>query len=89
MAKVPASKAAVLLSHSKKKLGELVPEGGFAGGEQRVFAGVPAEVMRGAGVRGVVVAGFPDFVKEESAGLIGAAVQIVLQAALFLSRGSD
>src|SRR6267142_368775 len=39
-----------------------------------------------AGVRGVVVAGFPYFVKEESARLVGAAVQIVLQAAFFLAR---
>ena len=38
---------------------------------------------------GVVVAGFPDFVKEKCAGLIGAAVQIVLQAAFFLAGGSD
>jgi hypothetical protein len=56
----------------------LVPEGGFAGGEESVFAGVPAKVVRCAGVRGVVLAGFPDFVKEESAGLIGAAMKIVL-----------
>jgi hypothetical protein len=42
-----------------------------------------------AGVRGVVLAGFPDFVKEESAGLVGAAVQIVLQAAFFLARGGN
>ena len=42
-----------------------------------------------AGVRGVVLASFPDFVKEESAGLVGAAVQIVLQAAFFLARGGN
>src|SRR5258706_4555608 len=42
-----------------------------------------------AGVRGVVLAGFPDFVKEESARLVGAAVQIVLQAAFFLARGGN
>ena len=64
-----------------------MPEGGFAGGEQRVFTGVPAEEMGRAGVRGVVFAGFPDFVKEEGAGLIRAAVQVVLQAALFLTGG--
>src|ERR1700720_524926 len=45
--------------------------------------------MRPAGVRGVVLAGFPDFVNEESAGLICAAVQIVLQATLFLARWGD
>src|SRR5258707_11237819 len=42
-----------------------------------------------AGVRGVVLAGFPYFVKEESARLVGAAVQIVLQAAFFLARGGN
>ena len=45
--------------------------------------------MWGAGVRGVVLAGFPDFVKEESARLVGAAMQIVLQAAFFLARGGN
>ena len=67
-----------------------MPEGGFAGGEKRILAGVPAEEMRRAGVRGVVVAGFPDFVEEEGAGLIRAAVQIELQAAFFLTgRGNE
>jgi len=67
-------------------LGELVPEGGFAGGEERVFAGVPAEKMRGAGVGGVVLAGSPDFVEQESAGLVGASMKVESQAALFLAR---
>jgi hypothetical protein len=66
-----------------------MPEGGFAGGEERVFAGVPAEKMRGAGVRGVVLTGSPDFVEEESARLIGAGVKIKAQAALFLARRRD
>jgi len=66
-----------------------VPEGGFARGEERVFAGVPAQVMRRAGVGGVMLAGFPNFVKEECTGLICAAVQIVLQAAFFLACGRD
>ena len=67
-----------------------MPEGGFPGGEKRILAGVPAEEMRRAGVRGVVVAGFPDFVEEEGSGLIRAAVQIELQAAFFLpGRGNE
>jgi hypothetical protein len=70
-------------------LGELVPEGGFAGGEERVFPGVPAEKMRGAGVSGMVLAGSPDFVEKESAGLVGASMKIESQAALFLARWRD
>ena len=70
-------------------LRELLPEGGFAGGQEGVFASVPAQVMRGAGVPCVVVAGFPNFVKEECAGLVGAAMQIILQAAFFPARGRD
>jgi hypothetical protein len=66
-----------------------LPEGGFAGGEEGVFAGVPAEEMGRAGVGGVVIAGFPDFVEEEAAGLLGAAVKIELQAAVFLAGRSE
>lgn len=66
-----------------------MPEGGFAGGQERVFAGVPAEEVRGAGVGGVVFAGFPDFVKQEGAGLLDAAVQIESQAAVFLASGHE
>ena len=66
-----------------------MPEGGFAGGEQRVFAGVPAEKMWSAGVGGMVLAGSPDFVEKEGAGLVGAAMQIELQAAFFLARWPD
>jgi len=67
----------------------LAPEGGFAGSEERVFAGVPAEKMRGTGVGGVVLASSPDFVEKESVGLIGATMKIEPQAALFLTRGRD
>ena len=77
------------LPHSKKNLSDLVPERGFTRGEERVFAGVPSEEVRRAGVRRVVLASFPDFVEEECAGLVGAAVQVELQAAIFLARGSD
>jgi len=45
--------------------------------------------MRRAGVRGVVFSGFPDFMEEERAGLIGAAMQIELQAAFFFARWRD
>ena len=37
----------------------------------------------------MVLASFPDFVEEIGAGLIGAAVKIVLKAALFFSRRID
>jgi len=66
-----------------------VPGGGVAGGEEGVFAGVPAEEVWSLVVSGVMIAGFPDFVQEIQAGLIGAAVEIVLKAAFFLARGMD
>ena len=67
----------------------MLPEGGFTRGEERVFTGVPAEKMGCAGVRRVVFAGFPDFVKKERAGMLDAAMQVVLDAAFFLARGRD
>jgi hypothetical protein len=70
-------------------LGDLVPGGGLAGGEEGVFASVPAEEVGSLVVSGVMIAGFPDFVQEIHAGLIGAAVEIVLKAAFFLARGMD
>ncbi|SRR5579883_721031 len=73
----------------RSRLCELLPESGFPGGEERILAGVPAEKMGCAGVGGVVITGFPDFVEQERAGLIGAAMQVELQAALFLARGRD
>ncbi len=39
-----------------------------------------------SGVRGVVLAGSPDFMEKESAGLVGATMKIESQAALFLAR---
>jgi hypothetical protein len=66
-----------------------VPEGGFTGGEEGVFAGVPAEKMWGAGVGGVVLAGFPYFMEKESARLVGASMKIKAQAAFFLARRRD
>ena len=45
--------------------------------------------MRRAGVRGVILAGAPDFMEKESAGLVGASVKIESQAAFFLTRWRD
>lgn len=45
--------------------------------------------MGGAGVRGVVFAGSPDFVEKESARLVNATMEIESQAAFFLSRWRD
>jgi hypothetical protein len=63
----------------------LVPEGGFAGSEERILAGIPAQKVLRFGVCGVVLAALPDFVEQIRAGLIGAAVEIELEAALFFS----
>jgi hypothetical protein len=67
----------------------LVPEGGFAGGEEGIFAGVPTEEMGRAGVGGVMVASFPNFVEEKIAGLLDAAMKIELEAAFFLAGRSE
>jgi hypothetical protein len=45
--------------------------------------------VRGLGVCCVVVASFPNFVEQIRAGLIGATVEVVLQATLFLPRRGD
>jgi hypothetical protein len=66
-----------------------VPGGGVAGGEERVFASVPAEEVGSLVVGSVMIAGFPDFVQEIHARLIGSAVEIVLKAAFFFSRGMN
>jgi hypothetical protein len=66
-----------------------VPEGGFAGSQERIFAGIPAEEVRRFGVCGVVLAGLPNFMEKIGAWLIGAAMEIELEATLFLSRGID
>jgi hypothetical protein len=42
-----------------------------------------------AGVRGMVLAGSPDFVEKESASLVGASVKIESQTPLFLARWRD
>jgi len=42
-----------------------------------------------ASVGGVVLAGSPDFVEKESAGLVGASVKIEAQAAHFIARRRD
>ena len=66
-----------------------MPESGIAGGQERVLACLPTEEVGGAGMRGVMFAAFPDFMEQIRAGLVCAAMQIVLQAAFFLARGSD
>ena len=45
--------------------------------------------MGRAGVGGMVLAGSPDFVEKEGAGLVGATMQVKSQAPLFLARWSD
>jgi hypothetical protein len=67
----------------------LAPKGSFSGGEQRVLASVPAKKVRGAHVRGVVLAISPDFMEKKTSGLVDANMKIKSQAALFLSRGCD
>jgi hypothetical protein len=67
----------------------VVPDGRVARDQQRVFAGVPAQEMRRARVRRVVLTAGPDFMQEVGAGVLQTAMQIVLQAAVFLARGAD
>jgi hypothetical protein len=69
--------------------GDLLPEGGFLRGQKRILAGVPAKKMLGARVCGVVLAALPNFVEKECSGLIGAAMQVVLQTAFFFACGHD
>ena len=45
--------------------------------------------MGGAGVRGMVLAGSPDFVEKEGTGLVDATMKVKLQAAFFLARWRD
>ena len=45
--------------------------------------------MGRAGVRGMVLAGSPDFVEKEGAGLVGAPMQVKSEAPLFLARWCD
>ncbi len=70
-------------------LSELLPEGGVAAGEERVFAGVPAQEMRGLGVQAMVFARGPDFVEQEGAGDFEGAVQVISEAAFFAAGGGD
>ena len=53
---------------------DLLPEGGFAGGNEGVLARVPAEKMWGARVRGVMLAACPDLVEQKCTGLISGTV---------------
>ena len=65
------------------------PEGGVAGGEEGVFAGVPAQKMRGLHVKAMMLAGGPDFVKQEGAGDFEGAMQVIGEAAFFSAGGRD
>src|SRR5271165_560669 len=67
-------------------LQELLPEAGGAIRTERVFAGVPAQEMVGARVRGVCVARGPDFMQQEGSRTVGGAMQIVDKASIFLAR---
>src|SRR6266481_4341174 len=69
--------------------GELLPKGGFARREERVFAGVPAEEMRGFSVKAMMFSSGPDFMKKERSGDFEGAVQIVGEAAFFTTGGGD
>jgi hypothetical protein len=68
---------------------ELGPESGVAGGEESVFAGVPAEEVRRLSVKAMMFAGGPDFVEEEGTGDFEGAVQVVGEAAFFAAGGGD
>jgi hypothetical protein len=70
-------------------LHELLPEGGVAGCEEGVFAGVPAKEVRGFGVKAMMFASGPDFVEEEGARDVEGAVQVVGEAAFFAARVAD
>lgn len=70
-------------------LGDAGPEGGVAPGEEGVFAGVPAEEMRGLGVEAMMFARGPDFEEQKSAGDFDGAVQLVGEAAFFAAGRGD
>src|SRR6516164_2926978 len=75
--------------HAPIKLRDLLPEGGVTRGQQRVFAGVPAQEMRRARVRSVMFAAGPDFVEQKSSRLVRAAVQVILETAFLFARGTN
>lgn len=45
------------------ELGDLLPEGGFLGGEEGILTGIKAQEVRRAGVGSVVLAAFPNFME--------------------------
>ena len=67
----------------------MLPVGDVAGGEERVLAGVPAKEVGRVGVAGMGFAAGPDFVEQEGGGAFGGAVQVIGEAAVFLSSGTD
>src|SRR5579864_7251302 len=69
--------------------GDLFPEGGIARSEQRILASIKAQEVVGLGVCGMVLARFPDFIKQVGRGPFGGAIEIVAQAAVFFACGTD
>ena len=71
---------------SSKNLG---PKGCVAACEQRVFARVPPNEMRRLCVQAMGFARLPDFMQQIRAWNVGAAMQIVSDATIFLAGGAD
>ncbi len=63
--------------------------GGVAGGQEGIFARVPAKEVRGVSVLGMGFAGGPDFVEKKSGGAFGGAVQVVDDATVFFAGGAN
>jgi len=73
----------------RKVLDDLLPVGDFAGGQESVLAGVPAQKVRRVGVFGMSFAAGPDFVEQEGCWAFGGAMQVVNQAAVFFAREAN
>lgn len=72
-----------------RALENLLPEGDVAGGEQRVFARVPAKKMRRAGVARMRVATRPNFMEQVRARTFRGAMQVVSDATVLFSGGAE
>ena len=68
---------------------DLLPEGAVAGGDERVFAGVPAQKMRRVHMLGVGVSTDPYFVKQEASRHVDGTVKIEREAAFLFSGWAD
>ena len=71
------------------QLDELLPEGHVARGQQRIFAGIPAQEMGRLGVSRMMRAACPDLMKKKLAGVLERMMQIVLQTPLLPSGGRE